>query len=214
MTTIWSRRLRVGLVLCALCMEGMALPARAGEPPKQAEYTLKKPEFSITLPGSWAEMPPQAMAQFNANVTRAVPGIKRAFGYGFQVRPKGEWLQDYPYIVVRINTAGRVADSELAGLQKRDLNREFHTEHKEVSTLFTQSHLGQAIYDPTSKVVWITGEMQRKGAAPVRALSEMVLTKTGFVQLSAYAPSDTFAANFAVLRRILSSVTVPAEMRF
>lgn len=210
MNSTLSRAFRAAAAFAAIALLTTSLPAGAGD-------VVKKPEFTVTLPDGWVEVPHEAMATFNANVARAMPNLPKArlpqYQYGFQPKAK-EWLADYPYIVVRIKASGRIPESEFQQMETVDLNKEMRKHKDELPAFMSKMALGRPVYDPSSHTVWVGGQVPGPDDAPIRALSAMIATKDGFVQLAAYAPDATFASYYAALHRAMASVVIPPEMRY
>jgi hypothetical protein len=206
-----SRACRAWAALLAVSLFGAALPASAGD-------VVKKTEFTMTLPDGWVEVPRDAMTPFNANIVHAMPNMPRArvpqYRYGFQPKAAAHWLAEFPYLVVRINTARRIPESEFQQMESVDLNKEMRKHKDELPSFMAKMALGRPLYDPSSHTVWIAGDVPGPDNEPIRALSAMIATKDGFVQLSAYAPKAQFASYYAALHRAMASVVIPPEMRY
>lgn len=206
MKMIRSGAFRAAALLLALGLWGMALPA--------CSQTIKKTEFTVTLPDNWIELPKEVISRYNEAVTRLTPSGKAVkFEYGFQPKANKRWFA-YPYIAVRIYDQGRVPESELKNVKTINLNKEVNKHRRDLPTLIKHFSVSQMLYDPSTQTVWMSGKLYVKGVGDVKGLSVMVLTQYGYVQLAAYARAGDFSGYFPTFRRVLASVVIPEKMRY
>lgn len=211
MEQMLSRARRAAAALLAFALLGACLPASAGD-------AVTKPEFTMTLPNGWTEVPQTAMGPFNANIARAMPNMPKAhlpqYDYGFQPKAAAHWLSDYPFLVVRVKSSGRIPESEFQQMEAMDLNKEMHKHKDQLPSFMNKMAIGRPVYDAHSHTVWLAADVPGPDGQPIRALSAMIATKTGFVQLSAYAPKANFATYYATLHAAMASVVIPPDMQY
>lgn len=206
-----SRLGRATAALAAMLLLGAALPALAGD-------GVKKPEFTMTLPAGWVEAPKQAMATFNANVARAMSQLPKnripSYQYAFQPESGPHWLSGYSYVVVRVMSDGRVPESELAKFETTDMNKEIHKHEKDLPSALKKMEMGKPLYDPSSHTVWVSANLKRPDGVEIRALTAMIATRDGFLQVTACAPKAEFGSYYAMYRSMIASVVIPPDSRY
>jgi hypothetical protein len=202
-----SRVFRVAAALFAICLVGAALPARADE-------DFKKPEFTITLPDGWVEMSKAEIDAFNANIRKHPAGKTVAqFRYGFHPKASGT-PSDYPYIVARVTTGGRIPEASLRKLQTVDLNKALKREKHKLPAFVSRALLGHPLYDPALHTIWVTAQMNVKGQGEVQGLTAIIATRNGFLQVSGWATRETFASYLPAFHQVMATVVLPPSMHY
>ena len=202
-----TRLFRAATALLAACLLAAAPAARAGD-------TFKKPEFTITLPDGWVEMSKTEMAQFNANVRKRPAGKRAAqFRYGFHPGASGN-PGTFPYIVARVTAGGRISEDALRKLQTVDLNKALEQQKHKLPAFISRAMLGRPLYDPALHTIWVTAQMSMRDGQQVEGLTAIIATKTGFVQVSAWATQDSFASYLPVFHKVMASVVLPRRLRY
>ena len=197
-----------GAFVFIMCLLGGVPQAVAGE--------VQKPEFTVTLPAGWVEVPAGIIEQYNANIRRAAPNLSSragGFTYGFQPKPAGGWLE-HPYMLVKVSTAGRIPENAFQELKTIDLNAEVKKKSADMPSALTNMTLGTPMFDEATHTVWMTVELDVQGVGRIQGISAMIPTETGFVQFFAYATKATFATHLPAFRQVIMSAIISPELRY
>jgi hypothetical protein len=182
--------------------------------PVQASVKIQKPEFSITLPDGWVEIPRDAMVAMQDEVKRQAPNSNLPrYQYGFQLDSVKEGLA-YPYILVQLNTAGRIPEQQFKAMPKIDLNKEAAKHIGDVSSFMSNTNLGQAQYDEVAHLVWITVKTDVVGVGKIQGISGIIPTETGGVGVHAYSTETEFSSHLPVFRQVITSVMIPPDQAY
>ena len=168
----------------------------------------------MTLPDGGVEMSKTGMAQFKANVRKRPAGKRAAqFRYGFHPGAAGN-PGTVPYIVARVTAGGRISEDALRKLQTVDLNKALEQQKHKLPAFISRAMLGRPLYDPALHTIWVTAQMSMRDGQQVEGLTAIIATKTGFVQVSAWATQDSFASYLPVFHKVMASVVLPRRLRY
>lgn len=182
-----------------LCL--VSLPAKAA--------TFDKENFTITLPDTWVEVPPEVLSAYMEELKQQAPtAAVPVYDYAFQPDNKG-WLT-YPYVLVQISRSGKVPPEELQSINKIDMNSaEIKRQTQGYGSLLDNVTLGQLSYDDATHTAWLKSDIDVAGMGKILGLSGMHLTNNGTVSVHAYAKADEFEDRLPEFTKLISSVTIP-----
>ncbi len=138
--------------------------------------------FSIALPKGWVRMPDDVLVSYaEAAAETASEEPAQVYDYGFQLSSSEEWFS-YPCILVQVKNIGRFSTGDL----------ERFAESTEGST--------SQLNDDKSLIIEVH---ERDG---IDVLVGRQLTEYGYIELSGFAPADTFSEYEGVFREAFSNL--------
>lgn len=176
-------------------------------PHEEEKQDHKKPEFSITLPLGWIEIPKSEVFIFEKNIESIVPEIPAEYSdYAFQLQASENWFE-YPYIVVSVKNTGRIPDGQLEGLEGYSLQETIDKKFKKAfSPIMSDMQAGKAVYDKQNKIIWMRFEMNAAYIGPISCISGMMLTEKGFIQASCYSLQADYPNYETAFKSVVTSV--------
>lgn len=137
---------------------------------------------------------------------------------GFQLDQSENWLE-YPYILVQVRRSGRIPYSQLKSLRK--VKDAFSDEMKKtqdlMSSIVSSWEIGEPLYDSSSHILWTQIAMDVNEVGRVKALSAVLLTDFGAIQIIGTAKANDFnrfAPVFeAIAKNAILSDTIKYEPR-
>ncbi len=147
--------------------------------------------FSITLPSEWVRMPDDALVSFTETVGESSPDTSEGivYDYGFQKATDGQWLS-YPCILVEVRNIGRFSTGDLERFAEQSAGDD--TQLNEDKALFL--------------------EIREKDG--INILVARQLTERGFIQLSGFAPVDTFDQYEPVFRDAFANLKIDEAIQY
>lgn len=178
----------------------VTLPAKAAVFDKEA--------FTITLPDTWVEVPPEVLSAYMEELKRQAPtATVPVYDYAFQPDNKG-WLT-YPYVLVQISRSGKIPQEELQSINKIDMNSDaIKSQADGYGGLLDNVTLGQLSYDTKTNTAWLKSDVDVAGTGKVLGISGMHLTNKGTIAVHAYAKAAEFDDRLPEFTKLISSVTI------
>lgn len=172
--------------------------------------------FSIRLPGDWEQVPGEVLKAYSRAMRDLAPGADLpAYDYGYQPSGAGRWLA-YPYILLQVRRTGRVPEEELSEYRQfRDAAEEgIRAAGEKAGGLFSSLALGETLYDPGDRILWMTMQAEVEGAGPFKALVALKLTSEGFIQLMCYSDADEFGRYIPLFEEIVRGVSLDDRLLY
>lgn len=170
--------------------------------------------FAITIPFGWRIIPKPEIAVLNQSINsqynlEKVSAYKAGkisdILYGYQAE-SDHWFS-YPYVLVRINRAGKKSEGELGPSANADLIKKSAGEVLEsVGAKDVNVEVGGATYDRSTHILWSMSETADPDLGKIRTLNGAVQTEEGAIWIDCYAPRETFEAYKPTFVQIIESV--------
>lgn len=200
-----DRRLtaRISVFLIVLSIAGIA----------SADQAIQKPEFSMTIPDGWIEIPRDVLDEYAATVKSLAPnaGIER-YDYGFQAN-SGEWFT-YPYILVENRRTGRLPQATLEQAEKIDMSAVARNEQRNLGSIATGFRIDAPVFDQETKLLWLRAEANVATVGPVSGLLACAPTEQGLIRASAFALAPDFPAYEPVFRANLGNLRADPSIAY
>ncbi|HRK35012.1 MAG TPA: hypothetical protein PLJ47_10500 [Candidatus Hydrogenedentes bacterium] len=170
-----------------------------------ADQIIQKPEFTVTLPDGWTEIPRELLDQYSAALASQAPNAPRQhYNYGFQSPGKQNF--EYPYMMCQILNTGRIPDAEFASIARVSVNDSMGEFKEALSPVLSELEVGKPVYDASSNIIWLSLDMSVPGTGPVAGITGMHPTEEGLIQLAGYALKTDFASNEAAFKSAIGSL--------
>ena len=168
----------------------------------------------LHLPAGWQQIPKDVLTVQFAEVAKQNPNLpKQTYEYGFQA-PANQWFS-YPYLLVRIQRTGRIPEVALKKIPNLDEMMDSKMQETvEAVSAIADAAMGKTVYDPTHRILWTSARMNYAGVGNIKMLVGGHLSEDGFVQVFGYAREADFPRYEALLHSIISSVELPAGLRY
>jgi hypothetical protein len=192
-----------GIVLFALVLL-LSMPTVA--------KTIQNPEFVITIPDDWVEIPQDVIVESFQRVIAEAPNLKMPkVDYGFQVKTVSNEL-NYPYLMILINNAGRLTERQLKDMANGGINNRTKEEISKSKPLISDIK-NEIKYDKTTKIIWITSKAEGT-TGKISGLLAVIPTQKGTINVQAYATEATFTNYVPVFQQIITSLKVSPELAY
>jgi len=146
--------------------------------------------FSITLPDGWVRMPDDVLISYAETMAEnSVDEEAPFYDYGFQLNSSDGWLT-YPCVMVQVNYTGRYATG--------DLDR------------YAEDAGGENVQLNDAKDLFMDVREQNG----VKILIARQLTEYGFIELSGFAPEETFAQYENIFRDAFSTLKLDEKIQY
>jgi hypothetical protein len=189
--------------------------AIGAEPAKKFDYPAEK--FSIEVPGDWKEIPKKALDDYLKALATVMPqAANQTYAHGYQLASQQEWLV-HPYIIIQFNNkSGRIPENELAKIKnlKEGFDKGINEVQKGLSAVVSQAKVGEPVYDPDTKILWMNISMNVQGAGVVKGLSGMHLTEEGLLCVNCYALESQFDSYAPKFEATVKSVTMDPTLKY
>ncbi len=171
--------------------------------------------YTVTLPQGWTQIPTDVIDR-QMRALNDVTGAKmpQKFVDGFQ--PAGRpWFQ-YPYILVQAKETGPISEEQLRTMKsfQSGLQKGLDETKKKLSSVISESSLGETVYDPSNKCVWISFSMNAVNVGAIKAVTCGFLTRKGMVAFNCYARTADFDQRLAEFNSILATVRISDDMQY
>jgi hypothetical protein len=202
-TSAFRLSLSLGLFFVAGTMSGLAQPAPAAQP-----------EYAITLPDGWVEMPKEVITAKLQEIKQAGMGAATLQNYDRGYQKKGSPWFEYPYILVIVNKKGKAPSSDLDKLDQIDISDAKDKVVKDFNGLISNAEFGKMQYEKESNVIWLKTRMDAAGVGTIEGISGMLLTNDGFIQITGYASSEDIAELIPVVQKMVRTTTVSEKLKY
>ena len=166
---------------------------------------LKKNGFSITIPEGWVEIPREKIDEYTKVISQSAPETPK-YECAFQLASSKNWFE-YPYIVVQINTKGRIPYSQLKKIKEYPAQENLEKHKKNLSTFLTDFQAGTMVYDKINNKIWNKTSANVNGIGPVSGLSCITPTNTGYIQVIGNSTNNYFSTYEPVFQIVAQSVS-------
>ncbi len=176
-----------------------------------ADQVVQKPEFSISLPDGWVEIPRNVLDEYARGLAAAAPNApSQHYNYGFQ-SPGKDWFE-YPYILSQVLNTGRIPDNELSQIENIPIDKEIDKQRAAFEPAMSDLQVGKPGYDRAENIIWLSIEMNVTGVGTVAGISGMVPTQNGLLTVNGYAPKAEFATHEPAFRLAIKSLKPSADL--
>ena len=173
-------------------------------------------EFSIILPDGWVQIPGSVLQGFSAKMDELSPDTPRqVYDYGYQIDKDGTWLA-YPYILVQVRSEGRIPSGQLARYNAfaPEMEEDINKVKEGFSDILSDASMDEPVYDSENKILWTSFSANVLDGDDVKALVGMRLTEMGYIQLTGYAPMDSFAEYERIFRDAFGNLVLSADIEY
>lgn len=171
--------------------------------------------FTIRLQDYWTAIPKDVLYAYSKALTKMVPGAdKQTYAYGFQLSTAQNWFA-YPYILIQTKK-GRIPEAQLESIKKlqRELDGDLTRTQDFMAAIVSDARLGEAIYDPSSHIVFTQMEIDVNEVGLVKAFIAIVLTEEGVIQINGYVKAPEFPDYAPVFEQIARSIVIDDHMKY
>jgi hypothetical protein len=196
--------LRVVLVSSALAQSSTP---PAGDTVRRFRYPSEN--FSIALPGTWAEIDAAILARLPVGMPRArTSPPETKFNHAF--RPSEGDPSGYPWVAVMLSKDG-LAAPKLEGMNSPyrsvdDLVRKWKA--TEPAGTVQNAQRSAMFYDTARQALWSVSQFTYPDIDVFRTISAAYLTTTGSVQVHCCSKASEYEKYRPVCKQILESVTI------
>ncbi len=172
--------------------------------------------FAITLPNGWVQIPGSVLQVFSARMDDLSPDTpQQVYDYGYQIEDDGKWLT-YPYILVQVRPEGRIPSGQLVRYNQfaPEMEEDIETVKNGFSDVLSDASMDEPAYDSENKILWTSLSANVLDGADVKALVGMRLTEMGYIQLTGYAPLDSFAEYERIFREAFVNLVLDADIEY
>ncbi len=178
-----------------------------------ADQLIQKPEFEMSIPDGWIEMPRDVLDEYFNTLKRVMPSVDiERFDYGFQ--PAGQEWFEYPYMLIENRHTGRISERELANIARADMSAVVRKEQRDTKSIASNLRIGQPEYDEISGLIWLRTDATVVNSGPVSGVISCALTEQGLVRASAYARSPDFPNHESSFRQCLSTLKADPSIAY
>ena len=111
-----------------------------------------------------------------------------------------------------LNNLSRIPVRQFKSTPKIDLNEKIKTANAQ--SIISNSELGKTYYDEKNNIFWIFIQSELANGEIIQAISGLIPTETGYVQIHAYSSNSTFASYLPIFRQIITSTTIPPGLAY
>ena len=174
----------------------------------------KKNQFNISVPPEWAEIPRDIIGAYEKAVAEAAPDFPiQHYDYGFQLESSENWFE-YPYVLIQIKNAGRIAEKDLEKMEQLPVQKELDERQRQMGSMVLGLRAGKMVFDRENRIVWMGIDMNVVDKGPVSGLSAMIPTEKGFIQVSGYSLQVDYPEYESIFRSIALSVSPMPELAY
>ena len=200
------------LLTFILAFSCISIPLCFAEEPERTTIS----GISFVRPGGWKSLPTAAIRQLNEKLEASTAGLpKQTYQYAIQHGSTDYWFT-YPYILVQVNSRGRIPEAELESLEK--LDSEVAKAGNEVSQRLGKTvaslKIGKSYYDSQAKIIWARGESELVGVGEVINVTATLLTSKGTVVFYGYARKGKLGRLEEDFEHFVRSVELDVENRY
>lgn len=176
---------------------------------------IQKPEFSLTLPEGWVEIPKETLELMTATAQAKVPSIQLApYECGFQLASGKSGLSP-PYILVQWTGKGkRLSEKQLRSMQKIDIKKTVKDSGIDSESIVPNAALGQMKYDEASNTLWMDMEAGSEAVGMGRSVMAGFPTEKGLLQVTGHFMSADADADLPAFHQIVQSIVISPEIAY
>jgi len=182
-------------------------------PVTYAGEQYQKDGFAISIPGDWVEIPRDVIDQYEAALAKLNPSTAPPhYDYGFQLDGAEYWLE-LPYILVQVNSNGRVPESEIYKLEEFS-PQEVVEKQEGLRSVMSNIQAGKMYFDKDMEVIWMRMASDVANVGRVSGLSGLVLTGKGYIAVNGYSLEEESPEYEPAFRAIVKSVTPESGLEY
>jgi hypothetical protein len=172
---------------------------------------------ALNLPTDWERIPPEVIQRFKDKLasSSANPAeMKTRMNYAFAAQRKAEHYFEFPYLLVEIQNTGRISTSQLEHLSNNSLGKSFAQAEELLPKMLQGSKVNTPGYDPTTKRLWCEFSSTVAGQDRMHALSVIIPTELGFVEIYMYSKEEDFSSLSSLFREIGTHVELSSSLAY
>jgi len=172
--------------------------------------------ITFHLPAGWKPIPREVLDSYCEAMAKMAPkAAKQSYDYGFQPADSAKWFA-YPYLLVQVNRSGRIPESQFESMKRVEqaMSRGMEKTRDAMSSFASGARLGETAYDPAAHILWTRIALDVKGTGTVRGVVGVVLTETGFVQVSGYAKDAEYSRYSPLFEAIIRNIALGEDMKY
>lgn len=181
-----------------------------------ADVRVQKPEFLITLPDGWFEVPREELDTVSAEINRARTAPidpPTQISYAFQLHNDG--LLALPNITIAIDNDGRIAERELESINYMNQERLEREIAKSAPRYIAQTELVLREYNRADGIAWMQATLAgAQGGPTATALVAIIPTEYGMILVTGSAMTSEFAQYEPTFRACFRSIKVDPSMAY
>ena len=179
-----------------------------------ATAIIQKPEFTLSLPDGWVEIPSNVLSATQAEIKRRAPGAKiPKYDYGFQKQPLMKGMK-YPFVLIQVIDSGRIPERQLKSIPKIDWNKQLKDRIANHKSIISSASVGKMQYDESAHIIWIMSQSDVVNAGKILGVSGIIPTETGVIQIHANSGESDFQGYLPIFRQIIMSTTVSPNLAY
>jgi len=172
----------------------------------------KKPEFSISFPLGWREIPRNILDEHAKILAKRNPDYPvQHYDYGFQLESSENWFE-YPYILIKIENSGRIPQKDLEKFEQFPLQEDAEEYAGKFSFGVSEIQAGKLIFDKQNSMIWGRLEMNSAGIGPITTLQSMIPTEKGIIIVVGSCSAADSSTYEPIFRSIILSTLPSTEL--
>jgi hypothetical protein len=173
-----------------------------------------KPEFAISVPIDWEEIPNEALVTYAKNISELAPDAPvQRYDYGFQAEGAEFWLA-HPYILIQVNYTGRLTKKLLHSLPSTSIDDYVDELGENMKNVASDLSMGKMYYDKEANIVWMRVKATVLDVGEIEGLNAMILTEKGFINAAAYSMKEDFTGYETLFRSIQMSISPIQSLKY
>ena len=202
--------LRFATVLGLLLWGLLSLPSSA------SAEVIQKPEFSLTLPDGWEEIPKEKLEVFNllAASNRLGRGKHEPYECVFQLDPREPGTSS-SYVMVRwLDKGKRISHQQLRSWPKVDISKVVNDKRILRGETVLDAGRGRFRFDEASHTLWLDGNFGPESMDKRRKESAAIPTEIGLLSVEGEFISGDASAHRLAYHQIVKSVVISPEIAY
>jgi len=172
--------------------------------------------FSITLPASWVQIPPQILDEYFKNLSAQVPNVSNVhYDYAFQSRADSDWFS-YPYVLVVINKMGKLTESQLREYSAATTNEltKVKSRLQDFSKITNDINIGDSHFDKSTLINWVSMTSNVINVGSTSETMAIIPTEFGYVQITGYTKTSENDDFLPIFKNIVNSFHANADVAY
>jgi len=179
---------------------------------KPIAYHSPEGHFSLTIPAGWEEIPRDAIEatlKLLQEQNSSISALNRQ-NYDGAFQKTSTTYFTYPYVLFAMDKKGRWPEREIEKFVSSDewekgAQKGLRTVEKQLPNLIQNLKLGQTTYDKRRNILFIKVESEVFGIGKVIALTSIIPSNYGTVNLHCYSTKDSFENDLPIFTQIIDS---------
>lgn len=183
-------------------------------PSMYATTPHKEDGFTISCPNGWIVIPKDVIDAQQEEVASYVPeAAANNYLTGFQLEGAKKWFE-YPYILVLVNTQGRIPESQLEKMDEYPLQERLDKDKEKFSPIMSDFKVGKMYYNKQLKIIWLRMQSNLTVVGPITGISAMIPTEKGYILVSGYSLEPEFKAHESTFQTVAMSVIPDSDLAY